>query len=507
LSGCAILLGDKEKRTLKIVYHKGLNLKPNAQPTIPFNACLSGWCLKNKNHLYTDDLINHPLLYPPNRPLIKKSKLKTLLCIPLIKDNQPIGTLNLYHRGQRQFSEEEIDLLKTAANQIAQAITNIQLYQQTTKFLSRLFLDKQLLDKIFANSADGIMVTDHHFKVIIWNKAMERFTGISAAKAYHQECWKFLCGHGCPKSFTCPAVVKWKKGEQNPYEEINLVGNDRRIWLGGTHSIITDKKGKMIHTVGIFRDITKLKELAQSQNDFISMATHELRTPLTIIKGYLSMLLGGDGGQLNGKQWNFFNKAFQSTERLVDLVEDLLATQRIDQNRLDLSIIPVNIIELIEEIVTDFIHKASEKKIILNFINRPSKAIYALADRLRTKQILSNLIDNAIKYTRESGEVKISYSLGDLNHQLEENYLTIEVMDSGIGIPKEKTNEIFDKFSRLNNPESIKAGGTGLGLYIVKHLIEQQNGQIWVKSNPKKGSVFSFTLPLVPNEQPKSKLI
>jgi signal transduction histidine kinase len=226
----------------------------------------------------------------------------------------------------------------------------------------------------------------------------------------------------------------------------------------------------------------------EAKNEFLSLTTHELRTPLTAIKGYLSMIIQGDAGEITPRQQLFFGKAMDATNRLVGLVEEILSVIRIEENRVTLHWQEFSLTDLISECVQEFRLPAEQKKITINYRSTP---LSIWGDRVKTKQVLANLIENAIKYTRDKGTVDISYTKRRQN-------ACISIRDTGVGIAPKHVATIFDKFVRIDNPLSVKAGGTGLGLYIVKNLVEKQGGRIWVESIPKKGTTFSLLMPLEP---------
>lgn len=233
----------------------------------------------------------------------------------------------------------------------------------------------------------------------------------------------------------------------------------------------------------------RLKKLDQAKSDFISIASHQLRTPLTSIKGFISLILEGSYGIISGDVQNALNKVYLSNERLIHLVEDLLNISRIESGKLQFRMEECNIGELLSDIREMFVLRAREKGLELSLFIRDEALPTVFTDGQKVREIISNLVDNAIKYS-ERGEVSIIV-------ERTENIVRISVKDEGMGIEPEEIGYLFQKFSRGKDIGRVHANGTGLGLYVGKHLIEALGGSIHVSSRGQgQGSVFSIELPL-----------
>lgn len=232
----------------------------------------------------------------------------------------------------------------------------------------------------------------------------------------------------------------------------------------------------------------ELKKLDQAKSEFLSIASHQLRTPLTVIKGYVSMMLENSFGQVPELIKDNLNKVYLSNERLISLVESLLNISRIETGRLEFDIKPVDLASIAEPIVDGFKQKASQKKLKLEFLpdaNLPR----ALVDSQKIKEVISNLIDNSIKYTNQGG---IIVSL----HQ-ESQSVVFSCQDTGIGVLAEDLPRLFEKFVRGKGMMQVNTEGTGLGLYFARMVIENMGGRIWVESaGQDQGSKFSFSAPI-----------
>ncbi len=234
-----------------------------------------------------------------------------------------------------------------------------------------------------------------------------------------------------------------------------------------------------------------LKRLQELKNEFVFIAAHELRTPVTAIKGYISMLLEGSGGVLSPKMKQLVEPVGQASERLNQLVDDILEIARSEAGRIKIEVFAVDIRGSVEAVLKEIKPLAAEKNISLQY-ERPVEMLLVLADTTRLKEVLANFISNAIKYNREGGWIKIS-------HEKEAAFLTTRVEDNGMGMSVEDQKHLFEKFFRAESGKVAAITGTGLGLFISKELIEKMGGKVWVRSEEGKGSTFNFSLPVSEN--------
>jgi signal transduction histidine kinase len=235
----------------------------------------------------------------------------------------------------------------------------------------------------------------------------------------------------------------------------------------------------------------RLSELDVAKSDFVSVAAHQLRTPLTGIKWSYTALLDPETGSLNPDQKEIAEKGLASISNTLDLINDLLNVAHVEEGKMKFEIKRQSIFPIVKKAVEGFKLIADEKKIVL-FVKIPNESGFPDVDIDAEKMelALTNLLDNAVKYTPSGGRI-------DFNISQEQGLIRIAVQDSGIGIPKNQKNRLFSKFFRADNATAVQTSGTGLGLYMVKKIIDRHGGKIVVDSTEGKGTSFIITIPEV----------
>jgi signal transduction histidine kinase len=245
--------------------------------------------------------------------------------------------------------------------------------------------------------------------------------------------------------------------------------------------------GGITGAVDVFRDITKDYEMETAKNEFISLASHQLRTPLSTVAWYAEMLLAGDAGAITEEQKSFLEEIYQGNHRMISLVNALLNVSRIETSTLFVGNETVDVKAVIDVALQDLAVLIQKNKVTIQK-DYPKDHVELQADIKIISIIVQNISSNAIKYTPEGGTVTIGLS----------TYLgqpTFKVADTGYGIPKEQQGEIFTKLFRADNIQSVVTEGTGLGLYMVKKILEKLGGKIWFESEENKGTTFYVTWP------------
>jgi signal transduction histidine kinase len=256
-------------------------------------------------------------------------------------------------------------------------------------------------------------------------------------------------------------------------------------------------RSQFLATVSIIRDITQDIMVDRLKSEFVANVSHELRTPMTSIKGYVEIMLMGASGELNEQQRRFLEIVKGNTERLNVLVNDLLDVSKIEAGRVVLSLQPVDLREIADEVIEEAQRRSRDENKPINFqLEAPKGLPRVLADPVRIRQVLVNLVNNSYNYTPENGQVNVRIHPVDGEVQ-------VDVQDNGIGINVNDQARIFERFYRGEDPLVLATAGTGLGLALSKILIEMHHGRIWFQSSGVRGegSLFSITLPAIKGEE------
>jgi len=283
-----------------------------------------------------------------------------------------------------------------------------------------------------------------------------------------------------------------------PLTEPIEIGDEKKAqdqWIAKMNEKL-EQANRQLHSKELELKLAKqqLEKLEQAKSKFISVTTHQLRTPLSAIKWTFNMMLSGQLGQVTDDQQTFLSKGYESTQRMISIVNNLLNLDHIGTDQSELSTAMVKLPELIEKVAFEFENQLESKQISL-IIKKPDREMPEVEiDPSQIRMVLENLIDNAIKYTKKEGQVTIKIKddrINSVNPSME-----IVVEDSGIGIPEEEQKKIFHKFFRASNAVSVEPDGTGIGLFIAKDIIERHGGTMWFESVAQKGTSFHLTLPL-----------
>ena len=341
-------------------------------------------------------------------------------------------------------------------------------------------LQKQAEQQALFNSmTEGVLVLDAGGRIQLANESLRKLFRLG----------KEVRGQTIMEAFRlqelAEVIRRLEKERAVSGYELELPGMDER-WVRVNAAAVLDREGEQHGAILVFHDLTRLKQLENTRQDFVANVSHELRTPLSLIKGFVETLLEGakNDPELSSK---FLQTIEKHTDRLTYLIEDLLTISRLESGGTVMNLQPVDLHEAVGRAVDDLKSKATEKQVVIE--NLIPAGLWARADAERLHQVLSNLIENAIKYGRTGGKVAVGAQ------DTADSQVEAWVRDDGPGIPAEARERVFERFYRVDRARSRDTGGTGLGLAIVKHIVQAHGGEVWVKSELGEGATFFLTLP------------
>lgn len=407
-------------------------------------------------------------------------RIKSYAGAPMLIDRQVVGFLNVDDDKPGFFTEETTHRLEAFAAHAANAIRNARLYRQMQEYANELEdrvqertaelqAAKEYIEGILASVPDAVFVLDEHGRLMHANQAGEAL--LALARQQNLDLFS-------------PTTLSKMVSGAGPSEKNLLEVKGRAYQPLASHlSQEEQPAGKVL----VFRDVTRFRELDKMKTQFVSDVSHELRTPLTNMTIYLDLLKTVNDP---AKQQNYLETLQRETGRLAHLIEDLLTISRIEAGRVEMYIKPVDVNRLITELAKDRTIMANSRGLILA-CDPSSDALAAMADARLLNQAVSNLLTNAINYTPPEGAIMLKSSLVEENGK---SWVTISVIDNGVGIPESELNHIFERFYRGSASYQTKAPGTGLGLPISKEIVERMGGQISVESEVEEGSKFTVWL-------------
>ena len=365
-------------------------------------------------------------------------------------------------------------------------------------FSNQLVAEKVKSEAVLQSMSDGVFVVDSQKKLVFLNEAALRLMKIDKKQKekvlghFYGNIFKLkLNEKDLDHTKDCPVQLAMTEGKSNFRKDLSvLTAYKKPVFVTFSSAPVVDAAGNTQGAVVIMRDITKEREIQRIQMEFVSIASHELLTPITQVQGHLSMVVDEGIGKLDDTAKKIINNAYQGIKRISRLVSDLMNVSRIEKGTLKINLSEIDIVEFIDAVVKDFQFEAQSSELILSF-KKPCRGMpHIVADPDRLREVLNNLIVNAIKFTKKGG-VTLGVS------EKKDGTAIVSVTDTGIGIPKENILKLFEKFYQVDSSATREAQGTGLGLYISKMIIEKMKGRIWVESKLGKGSTFYFSLPKV----------
>jgi len=332
---------------------------------------------------------------------------------------------------------------------------------------------------VFNSMVEGVLVLNEENKVELVNQSLQKLFSLTAD----------VRGRTIIEAFRLPDLAELMKRLRHECTMQNytleLPGMEER-WVEVNAAAVLDRDGIQRGAILVFHDLTRIKQLERTRQEFVANVSHELRTPLSLIKGFVETLLEGAKNDPE-KSTRFLQTIEKHADRLTFLIEDLLTISRLESGQIIMNLHPVDMREETQRVTDDLRSRAEEKQMALD--NLVPERLQAHADADRLQQVLFNLIENAIKYGRPLGRVTIGGGTGAAGK------IEMWVRDDGPGIPTEARERVFERFYRVDRARSRDTGGTGLGLSIVKHIVQAHGGEVWLKSEVGEGTAFHFTLP------------
>lgn len=415
--------------------------------------------------------------------LTKRASMNLLtgVGLPLISDKRVIGLIFVFRGYEGNFSQNDRAILQSFADQAAIAVKNAQLYTQVTT-------EKSRLDALLDSAADGIIIMGADHQIEKCNQAFARILRKDVSEIENQ-------AHG--------DIIHWESLQQgNALEDAELSGwpltananlyvegNLRRpegdlVPVGITYAPLLSGEGKLINIIASVRDITHFREAEELKSVFVSIVSHELKTPVALIKGYVGTLRRKDVSWESDIVQDSLQVIEDEADRLTELIENLLDASRLQAGGFSLNLAEIKIDKMAAEAAERVQSSTDQHQIITQF---PGEFPSIVGDQNRLEQVFYNLLENAVKYSPEGGEIRVS-------GQIRSKQIIICVQDQGSGISREDIPHIFDRFYRADDAAK-KTQGAGLGLYLSRAIVEAHNGRIWIEPRSEKGTRVCFSIP------------
>jgi PAS domain S-box-containing protein len=402
--------------------------------------------------------------------ILRELGLKSSMCVPLIARGRVLGAITLLtEQAGRRLTLHDLAEAEELARRAAIAVDNARLFHEAERRADAA--------RVLAYVGDGVFLLDGDGVVRLWNRAAETITGLTAREVVGRPVaeavpgWSALAEH---------VPIAAAPGAGTRAETLPLELPDRELWLS------ISGVGFLEGIVYAFRDLTEERALEQLKSDFVSTVSHELRTPLAAIYGAALTLRRGDLSLNDQQRENLLAVVANEADRLARTVNDILWTSRLDSGTLQVAIESCDATLLAADVVAaarTYLPENIELQLAV-----PPAVPHVAGDPDKVRQVLANLVENAVKYSPDGGRVDVSI-------QPDDGTVRFSVHDQGLGVPPPEQRRIFDKFYRLDPEMTRGVGGTGLGLYICRELVRRMEGRIWVESREGSGSTFAFELP------------
>lgn len=379
-----------------------------------------------------------------------------------------------YHQRVHVQAQGEVKQLADSINHLASS-----LQQQMDENRE----NQQRLSDVISNIVSGVMLVSDSGRITLANSAVQDIFGHSPETLTGKRHTEMSHYFGL-----APLIDRCLRSGTKIHEEMDIYYPRERILDVHITPYVNKQDGSVKGVIAVFHDITEIRRLEKVRSEFVANVSHELKTPITSVKGFAETLL--DGAMSDPEACRSFLKIiYDESDRLHRLIEDILNLSKIEQNRIPLKTEPLNLVDLVTETAETLQEEVGRKRLQFMLPN-PKQTIEFEGEKDRIRQIILNLMSNAVAYTPEEGRISVTAEDGG-------DQVGIKVSDTGIGIPQKDVHRIFERFYRVDKTRSRDSGGTGLGLAIVKHLVESHEGTIDVRSQEGVGTTFIVTLPKI----------
>ena len=474
---------------------------------------IAGWVAQNKRPALIPDVSTDERWVTLPNGEGSRRRSGAMLAVPLVAHSQVMGVITLSHQTPGFFNDDHLRLLAASAGEIATGVHNANLYKDIVGEMERradlvhqLERNSGLNAAILQSLSDGVLVCDADGRMLTVNTAAETIMQRSLEELLIADMHHLLGQLAAKRASELPLddlLARPVNDQREPriFQSTFHIGTRTvSVTLG---PVLTERQ-ELVGAFGLLRDITREVEADRLKTEFIGTMSHELRTPMTSIKGFTQLLAMGGLGPVNETQRESLATIFTNAERMISLINDVLDITKIETGGVDLELRPLHLAESIGSAVSDMQSLIGSREHQVGITIRPGLPL-VMADAKRLHQVLVNLISNAVKYTPRRGHVQVEAS--EIAHEAlpprigerlssRRRYVQVDVRDTGVGIAPEEHDLIFERFYRTENTMKIEAGGTGLGLSLVRPLVSLLGGQIWVTSAVGEGSTFSVVLPV-----------
>jgi PAS domain S-box-containing protein len=472
----------RASRGLSRQFTESLSILPSEPDSVTMRA------LNSRQPIQVNDTETDPS-YVIRRIRARVEGYRAILAVPLQTNHAPPTALVVFHPTPHVFTENEIQLLVNFANHAAMAIENAILFERSDMQLEE---QTRRIESLVQSLHDGLVLSNLEGKTIYANRRVGKMADLTANELAGVSVNHILArilshSQDNEKARKTAQKIHEKGGEQTA--EISIVEDGRTIYLRLETFDVTDSRGTLIGRGLLLHDITADRELDRMRASLVSTVSHELRTPLASIKGYATTLLADDVQWDRESQNEFLKIISDESDRLSELVNNILDLSRLDAGALRLELVECNIEETI---------RRAAKRVQFNgnrFEVQMEAGLPPLhADPLRLESILRNLFENAVKYGGEQTSLRVDVQKAD-------GSILFRVEDDGPGIPPEESTRIFESFYRVDDSLTRSAGGAGLGLAICQGLVHAHGGRIWVEPQ-EKGACIAFSIPIKKKAKP-----